>query len=73
MLLINVFILFIFKKNEKLRLYMNYRELNFVIIKNRYLLLLIIKTLNRLNDLKYFNKLNLKNIYYRIYIKRDDK
>ena len=73
MLSINVFILFVFKKNKELYLYMNYRELNFITIKNRHSLLLIIETLNRLNDSKCFNKLNLKNIYYRIRIKRDNK
>ena len=44
-----------------------------MIIKNRYLLFLIIKTLNRLCDVKVFTKLNLKNIYYRIRIKKNDK
>ncbi len=58
-----------FKKNNKLRLCVNYRDLNAITIKNRYSLFLIIKTLNRLNDLKYFIKLNLKNVYHRIRIK----
>ena len=65
--------MFIFKKNNKLRLYMNYKKLNAIIIKNRYLLFLIIKTLNRLYDVKIFMKLNLKNIYYKIRIKKGDK
>ena len=39
-----------------------------VIIKNRYLLLLIIRIFNYFNELKYFIKLNLKNVYYYIYI-----
>ena len=59
-------ILFIFKKNDELRLYINYKKLNTMIIKNRYSLFLIIKTLNRLCDVKIFTKLNLKNIYYKI-------
>ena len=66
-------ILFIFKKNNELRLYMNYKKLNAIIIKNRHSLFLIIKTLNRLCDVKVFIKLNLKNIYYKIRIKKDDK
>ena len=37
-----------------------------IIIKNRYLLSLIIKILNRLYEFKIFTKLNLKNIYYKI-------
>jgi hypothetical protein len=47
-----------------LKLCVNYRNFNKIIIKNRYLLLLINKILNRLNDVKFFIKLNLKNIYY---------
>ena len=39
-----------------------------MIVKNRHSLFLINKTLNRLNDIKKFIKLNFKNIYYRIRI-----
>ena len=66
-------ILFIFKKNDELRLYINYKKLNTMIIKNRHLLFLIMKTLNRLYDIKVFTKLNLKNVYYKIRIKKNDK
>ena len=66
-------ILFIFKKDEKLRLYIDYKSLNVVIVKNRHSLSLITKTLNRLNEFKRFTKLNLKNIYHRICIKRDNE
>ena len=55
-----------FKKDDELRLYINYKKLNAMIVKNRYSLFLIIKTLNRLCDVKVFMKLNLKNIYYKI-------
>jgi len=55
------------------RLYINYRGLNAIIIKNRYSLPLIIKTLDRLYDLKIFTKLDLKDTYYRIRIKEGDK
>ena len=65
--------LFIFKKNKGLRFYIDYRKLNIVIIKNRYLLPLIIKTLNRLNSFKRFIKLDLKDAYYRLYIKSGNK
>ena len=65
--------MFIFKKNNELRLYINYKKLNTIIIKNRYLLFLIMKRLNRLCDVKVFTKLNLKNIYYKIRIKKDNK
>ena len=35
-LLVKYPIFFILKKNSKLRLYVNYRQLNVIIIKNRY-------------------------------------
>ena len=59
-------ILFIFKKDERLRLCVNYKDLNVIIIKNHHFLLLITKTLNRLCEIKRFIKLNLKNVYHRI-------
>ena len=65
--------MFIFKKNNELRLYVNYKKLNAIIIKNRYSLFLITKTLNYLCDVKIFIKLNLKNIYYKIRIKKKKK
>ena len=73
MSLTNASILFIFKKNKRLRLCVNYKELNAIIIKNRHLLSLIIETLNRFCEAKRFIKLNLKNVYHRIQIKRDDE
>ena len=42
-------------------------------MKNRYSLSLISKILDRLQSKKRFIQLNLKNIYYRIYIKESDK
>ena len=56
-----------------LKIIINYKKLNAIIIKNRYSLFLIIKTLNYLYDVKVFIKLNLKNIYYKIRIKENDK
>ena len=61
------------KKNDELRLYIDYRNLNAIIIKNRYSLSLISETLNRLCESKIFIKLNLKNAYYRLRIKIDDE
>ena len=65
---IKILILFVLKNNKSLRLYINYRDLNAIILKNRYFFFIIKKTLNRLIDTVYFTKLNLKNIYYRICI-----
>ena len=52
---------------------MNYRGLNAITIKNRHLLPLIIETLNRLYGVKVFLKLDLKDTYYRLRIKKSDK
>ena len=61
------------KKNNELRLYVDYRDLNTIIIKNRYSLSLISETLNRLCESKIFTKLNFKDVYYRFRIKVDDE
>ena len=52
---------------------MDYRGLNKIIIKNRYLLLLVSKILDQLSRVKIFTKLDLRDIYYRLYIKEGDK
>ena len=54
-------------------LYVNYRRLNKITIKNQYPLLLVSELFNRLSYIKIFIKLDLYNIYYRIYIKKGDK
>jgi hypothetical protein len=66
-------ILFILKKDGNLRLCVNYRSLNKIIVKNRYPLLLIGKTLNHLNGAVVYTKLDLKKIYYKIRIKKGDE
>ncbi len=71
--LANASILFILKSNDRLRLCVNYRNLNAITIKNCYSLPLITKTLDRLCEAKRFMVLNLKNVYHRIWIKRDNK
>ena len=69
----NASILFIFKKNDNLKLYVDYRDLNAITIKNRHSLSLIKKTLNRLIDVVYFIKLNLKDVYHKIRISKNDE
>ena len=73
MSLVNVLILFVFKKSGGLRLCIDYKGLNAIIIKNRHLLSLITKTLNGLCKIKRFIKLNLKDVYHRIRIKKSDE
>ena len=62
--------LFVFKFNKKFRLYIDYKKLNAITIKNKIFLLLIKEILNCLIDAKYFIKLNFKNTYYYIKIKK---
>ena len=65
--------LFVFKKNDSLRLCVDYKELNALIIKNRCSLLLINETLNRLMNAAYFIKLDFKDAYHRIKIYKSDE
>ena len=64
---------FIFKKNNNFQFYIDYKELNILIIKNKYLLLLIDETLNCFLSTIYFIKLDFKNAYRRIKLCKDDK
>ena len=66
-------ILFVFKKDEKLRLCVDYRKLNEIIIKNRYSLLNINELQNRLLKAKYYIKLNLRRAYNLIRMKTKKK
>ena len=51
--------LFALKINEDLRFYVNYRKLNIIIKRNRYLLLLIEKVIKKLIECKYLIRLNV--------------
>ena len=66
-------ILFNRKSNGSLRLCVNYRDLNNLTIKNRYLLPLIEKLLDRLRRDRWFSQLNLTSAYYQIRIRKGDK
>jgi hypothetical protein len=61
------------KKDGAYRLYVDYRGLNKIIIKNRYPLPLISELLNRLSYAKIFSKLDLRDAYYRLRIKEGDE
>ena len=63
-------ILFVPKKNGKLKLYVDYRKLNVIMIKDKYLLLNIKKLQNYLNGVKWFIKLDLRETYNLIKIKK---
>ena len=60
--------LFIKKINNLLRLYIDYKKLNKIIIKNNYSLSLLLKILRRFIYVKHFIKINIRNAYYKIRI-----
>ena len=62
-------ILFVSKKDEKLRLCVDYRKLNEITIKNRYSLLNINELQNRLSKVIYFIVLDLRRTYNLIRMK----
>jgi hypothetical protein len=64
-------ILFVSKKDRGLYLCIDYCGFNQVTIKNRYPLPLINKTLDRFRGAKIFIKLDLKDIYYRVRIRKE--
>jgi hypothetical protein len=61
------------KADRSLRLYIDYRGLNKVSVKNRYPLPLISEILDRLTGAKVFSKIDIQDAYYRIRIKEGDK
>jgi hypothetical protein len=66
-------ILFVPKKNGKLRLCVNYRKLNQITKKNRNTLPFISEILDKLGSAKIFIKFDLKNIYHRLRIKKNNE
>ncbi len=52
---------------------MNYRGFNKIIKKNRYLLSFIRETLDRLQGVVVFTKLNIRDTYHRIRIRKGDE
>ena len=55
-------ILFIKKTDESLRLCVNYKELNAIVIKNKYSISLMTNILNKLRKIKVFTKLNFREV-----------
>ena len=69
----NASMFFVFKKNNNFRLYVDYKGLNALIIKNKCLFSLIDETLNRFMSAAYFIKLDFKNAYHSIRIRKNDE
>ena len=68
-----VLVLFVEKFEEELRFCVNYRDLNVIIVRNRYSLSSISKILNRLSHVKIFAKLNNFFVFNRLRIKKEDE
>ena len=66
-------ILLVRKANSKFRLWVAYRGLNNVTLKNRYPIPLISELKECLNRAKIFTKLDLKNSYYLIHMAKSDE
>ena len=60
--------IFIKKLGKRLRFYVDYRVFNNILIKNKYPLPLILETLNKLNKVVIFIKLNIILVFNRIRI-----
>ena len=69
----NASMLFVFKKNDNFQFCVDYRRLNVLIIKNKCSFLLIDETLNRFVNAAYFIKLDLKDAYHQIKIRKSDE
>jgi hypothetical protein len=66
-------VLFVKKKDGSLRMYIDYRSLNEVIIKNKYPLPTIDGLFDQLKDDKYFSKIDLRSGYYQLKIWFSDR
>ena len=64
---------FVFKKNNNFRLCVDYKKLNALIIKNKCSFSLINETLNRFISAAYFIKIDFKNAYHQIKIRKNDE
>ena len=65
--------MFVKKTDCSLRLYVDYRALNEVTKKDRDPLPLIVEALDQLHTAKYFTKLDIKEAYHNVRIKKEDE
>ena len=62
-------ILFVKKKDETMRMCIDYRQLNKIIIKNKYLISRIDNLFDKLQGASVFSKINLRSDYHQLRIK----
>ncbi len=65
--------MFVLKADGRERLYIDYRKLNNITIKDRYALLLAEELRDRLEGAKVFTKLDLREAYYLVRIKEGEE
>jgi hypothetical protein len=65
-------VLFVGKKDKKLRMCIDYQALKKITIKHNYPLPKIDYLFDRLNGARYFSRINLKSGYYKIHIMDED-
>ena len=68
-----VFILFVKKFEKDFRFCVNYRDLNVVIVKNKYFLFFIFEILNRFSRVKIFIKLDIIFVFNELRIREEDE
>ncbi len=66
-------IFLIYKFEEDIYIYIDYKGLNNIIVKNYYLIFLIYKTFNILYYIKIYIKLDIITVFNRLYIISGDK
>ena len=66
-------VLFVKKADGSLRLCVDYRGLNEVTVKNNYPLPLLSETLERFAHAKHFTKIDIRNAYHRIRVRKGDE
>ena len=65
-------VLFVKKKDDTLRLCIDYRKLNRVTVKNKYPLPRIDDLFDQLKGVKYFSKIDLRTGYHQLRIREED-
>jgi Reverse transcriptase (RNA-dependent DNA polymerase) len=61
------------KKDDELRLFVDYRRLNDITVENRYPLPLIQELKDRFGEAKIFTKMDVREAYHQIRIKKGDE
>ncbi|GKA92233.1 putative reverse transcriptase domain-containing protein, partial [Tanacetum coccineum] len=65
-------VLFVKKKDDSMRMCIDYRELNKLIVKNRYPLPRIDDLFDQLQGVRYFSKIDLQSGYHQLRVHEDD-